>query len=76
MYHGEPVIESVNALYEASQEGKPVQIHDIGASHHFAGTRDSKRLKDLRKAKRNIVEPSGKITKATSMGLLFEWRGF
>ena len=76
MYHGEPVIESVNALYEASQEGKPVQIHDIGASHHFAGSRDSKRLKDLRKATRNIVEPSGKITKATSIGSLFEWKGF
>lgn len=75
-YHGEPLLERVNALYELNADGLPLRIHDGGASHHFAGIEDSKRLKNLKKAHREIVEPSGKITHSKSIGSLFGWKGF
>ena len=75
-YHGEPLFERINALYESNADGTPLRIHDGGASHHFAGKKDSKLLKNLKKAYRNIVEPSGKITKSKSIGSLFGWKGF
>ena len=70
------MVERVNALYESNPDGTPMRIHDGGASHHFAGKEDSKRLKNLKKARRNIIEPSGKITQSKSIGSLFGWKGF
>ena len=53
-----------------------MRIHDGGASHHFAGREDSKRLRNSKPANKEIMEPSGKITTSKSIGSLFGWNGF
>ena len=75
-YHGEPILDRVNALFESNYDGTPLRIHNSGASHHFAGTIDSKSLKNLRRVNKKIIEPSGKITKSKFIGSLFGWKGF